>query len=321
MWSQSTIVEVYALGAFFLMLVMLLTYRWMRQPHEKLLWITAFVFGLGLTNYQVLLLAALPLVVVIFLRNIALFRDFLQVLIPFLLTALALKLGAMNPQPGFGKHAPLPGEMMLPSNPLCVAGLVVAGLALVVACLWPTLRNRFATALRHRQTGLAVIGGGFALGVFLLLLAILLGGKGTVSGPLSAPLVKPSIYVVMAALTMAAIGLNACGARFNNGRWDDPLKWGVLLATGVIVAILLGIAGSIGTAAAPPLQEGQQLFAWAPHLALVVAALALLTGLALTTPNGIFFAGAAIAVETAIFSLLRQGALLGLTHQIGRAHV
>jgi len=97
MWSQATIVEVYTLNAFFLMWIFLLTYRWMRRPADKILWLTAFVFGLGLTNYQVLLLAALPLVVVIFLRDIALFRDFLLVGIPVLLTAHVLQLGSLMP--------------------------------------------------------------------------------------------------------------------------------------------------------------------------------------------------------------------------------
>jgi hypothetical protein len=97
MWSQATIVEVYTLNAFFLMWIFLLTYRWMRRPSDKVLWLTAFVFGLGLTNYQVLLLAAVPLIVVVFLRDIALFRDFLLVGIPVLLTAHVLQIGAELP--------------------------------------------------------------------------------------------------------------------------------------------------------------------------------------------------------------------------------
>ena len=106
MWSQATIVEVYTLNAFFLMWIFLLTYRWMRRPSDKILWLTAFVFGLGLTNYQVLLLAALPLVVVIFLRDIALFRDFIMVGIPILLSAHVLQIGAMMPaQPGMAGPA------------------------------------------------------------------------------------------------------------------------------------------------------------------------------------------------------------------------
>ena len=41
MWSQATIVEVYSLNAFFLMWIFLLTYRWMRKPSDKILWLTA----------------------------------------------------------------------------------------------------------------------------------------------------------------------------------------------------------------------------------------------------------------------------------------
>ena len=43
----------------------MLIYRWMRKPSDKILWFTAFVFGLGLTNYQVLLFAIVPLALII----------------------------------------------------------------------------------------------------------------------------------------------------------------------------------------------------------------------------------------------------------------
>jgi tetratricopeptide (TPR) repeat protein len=76
MWSQAVIVEVYALNAFFLALILLLSYWWMCRPSDRLLYVTGFVFGLGLTNYQVLLLAALPLVIIIMLKDVELFRDF-----------------------------------------------------------------------------------------------------------------------------------------------------------------------------------------------------------------------------------------------------
>ena len=85
MWSQSVIVEVYSLNAFFLVLVFLLTYRWMCRPTDGVLYATAFVFGLGLTNYQVLLLAMLPLVVAIMLRDTALFRDLVIVGTPYVI--------------------------------------------------------------------------------------------------------------------------------------------------------------------------------------------------------------------------------------------
>lgn len=104
MWSQCTIVEVYSFNAFFLMLLLLLAYKWLRRQSGSLLVATAFFFGLGLTNYQVLLLALVPLVLAILLRDIHLFRDFTLAAIPFGLTAGIMKLGALAPQPGFPKH-------------------------------------------------------------------------------------------------------------------------------------------------------------------------------------------------------------------------
>lgn len=107
MWSQCTIVEVYSFNAFFLMLLMLLAYKWLCVQGSKLLVSTAFFFGLGLTNYQVLLLALVPLVFAIMLRDIHLFRDFVVASIPFGIAAGVLKLGALYSQPGFPKHSPL----------------------------------------------------------------------------------------------------------------------------------------------------------------------------------------------------------------------
>ena len=95
-WSQSTIVEIYSLGSLFLMLVLLLSYRWMRRPTDMTLWLTAFVFGLGLTNYQVLLFAIVPLAIIIALRNISMFRDFALFLVPVLLTYQVLQVGDLG---------------------------------------------------------------------------------------------------------------------------------------------------------------------------------------------------------------------------------
>jgi len=99
MWSQSVIVEVYSLNAFFLVWVFLLTYHWMRRPSNRFLYLTAFVFGLGLTNYQVLLLAALPLVFAIFLRDIKLFRDFVIVGTPYVIVLWLIKRWESLPKP------------------------------------------------------------------------------------------------------------------------------------------------------------------------------------------------------------------------------
>ncbi|MBR4937832.1 MAG: DUF2723 domain-containing protein, partial [Kiritimatiellae bacterium] len=134
-WSQSTIVEVYSLNAFFLMWVFLLTYRWMRKPSDKILWLTAFVFGLGLTNYQVLLFAVVPLAIVIAMKNIGLFRDVFIYLVPVGLTYQLLKIGCLLRADRYmqadviNKHLPLTQSASCPST--CV--LVIALAAIVVS--------------------------------------------------------------------------------------------------------------------------------------------------------------------------------------------
>ncbi len=55
MWSQSVIVEVYSLNAFFLSSLLVLMYTYQHRPDPRILPVTAFLFGLGLTNHQSLL--------------------------------------------------------------------------------------------------------------------------------------------------------------------------------------------------------------------------------------------------------------------------
>lgn len=95
MWSQAVIVEVYALGALFMALVMLLTYRWLQQPSGRCLVWLGLIFGLGLTNYQVLLLAALPIALLVFLRNQRLAFSFIALGVSLALTIYLLTLGAL----------------------------------------------------------------------------------------------------------------------------------------------------------------------------------------------------------------------------------
>jgi len=76
LWSQSVIVEVYSFNALFFMLILLLGYQWMCRPRsDYLLYITGFIFGLGLTNHQNLVFVALGLLAAIWFRDRALFRD------------------------------------------------------------------------------------------------------------------------------------------------------------------------------------------------------------------------------------------------------
>ncbi|HEY8240227.1 MAG TPA: DUF2723 domain-containing protein, partial [Kiritimatiellia bacterium] len=76
LWSQSTIVEVYSLNAFFFVLLLVLVYRWMCRPHEDAtLYIIAFTLGLGLTNHQALTFIIPGIAAAMWFRDRALFRD------------------------------------------------------------------------------------------------------------------------------------------------------------------------------------------------------------------------------------------------------
>ncbi|MFC1498857.1 protein O-mannosyl-transferase family [Verrucomicrobiota bacterium] len=82
LWSQSVIVEVYSLNAFFLALILVLAYRWMCCPdRNSILYITALVFGLGLTNHQSLTFIMPALMAALLFRDPKLFRDSLVLIL------------------------------------------------------------------------------------------------------------------------------------------------------------------------------------------------------------------------------------------------
>ncbi len=92
MWSQAVIIEVYSLNALFLMLLLTLIYMWTQRPSAKILLWASFIFGLGLTNYQVILLAGFALAICIMLRKFDLFRDFLIAAVPYAAVFVLIKL-------------------------------------------------------------------------------------------------------------------------------------------------------------------------------------------------------------------------------------
>ena len=55
MYSQSVIVEVYSLNAFFIALLLLLVLNYIQNPTRKKIYLIGFLFALGLTNHQSLL--------------------------------------------------------------------------------------------------------------------------------------------------------------------------------------------------------------------------------------------------------------------------
>jgi tetratricopeptide (TPR) repeat protein len=311
MWSQATIVEVYTLNAFFLMLILLLTYRWMRRPTDTVLWLTAFVFGLGLTNYQVLLLAAVPLAIVIILRDVALFRDFLMVGLPVLLTAHVLKLGAMMPTPGFSKLEPFVGaKVVAPSGTLVIAGLavVLAGFAAALV-----MRRREPANERARNRRNAVPAVLFGLGLLLLVIA------GMVTHPLRvpgefAPRLDPVRYLWIGILAIGVVTGSALAGFAKRDRWSD--RWvsvPLALAIGLLLVLIVTVA-NLPAARLLPAAPGQPVFSWTLPTLVFLGGCGLLFLMGASTPKGIFFALAVLGVQTALFGLVRKGALLGLTH-------
>ena len=117
MWSQTIIVEVYSLNAFFLTLILLVIYMWIQRPSIRTLLVASFLFGLGLTNYQVILLAGLALGICIMLRDFKLFRDFVFAVLPFAVFYALMKFPLVASSSG--KLKPLcPLSLTRPTPPL-----------------------------------------------------------------------------------------------------------------------------------------------------------------------------------------------------------
>jgi tetratricopeptide (TPR) repeat protein len=311
MWSQATIVEVYTLNAFFLMLIFLLTYRWMRRPTDTVLWLTAFVFGLGLTNYQVLLLAAVPLAIVIILRDVAMFRDFLMVGLPVLLTAHVLKLGAMMPTPGFSKLEPFVGaKVVAPSGTLIIAGLAVVLTGFVAALV---MRRREPATEQARNRRNVVLAALFGMGLLLLVVAGMVTHPLTVSGEF-APRLDPVRYLWIGILAVGVVTGSALAGFAKRDRWSDLwVSVPLALAIGLLLVLILTVA-NLPSPRVIPAELGKPVFSWTLPTLVFLGGCGLLFLLGASIPKGIFYALAVLGVQTALFGLVRKGALLGLTH-------
>ncbi len=313
-WSQSTIVEIYSLNALFLMAVFLLSYRWMRRQSDKMLWLIAFIFGLGLTNYQVLLLAALPIAIMIALRDIRMFRDFVMILVPIGLTAKVLQIGSMMRASRamqadvINKFEPVLKTDSCPNEVILWIGCVL----LVVAPLVGVFLARRGDA-RARKFA---IGTGLAGAGLLLLAATIFASATEWSGPLEspiAPLLEPTKYVWIGAFLAGSLACSL-GVVFAPAgtTWRDRevMKW--LIGAGACAFVAMAIAGSLRAADAAG-YTGQAFSFAKPHLTLL-AGIVLLFLLALTTPRGLAFAIPVAAVQVTAHVLLAKGAMNGLTN-------
>ncbi len=157
MWSQSVIIEVYSLNALFMMGILVLTYRWLVRPTNAALIATALLFGLGLTNYQILLLIGATLAVAVLLRDLDLFRDFVLAAVALGMLVLICRVASTAPIYGFAKHGA--ASMPISGGAATVLASAIAGLGLL------------AHAFRvRRATGLLVL---FGVGCVLVLVFVM----------------------------------------------------------------------------------------------------------------------------------------------------
>ena len=314
-WSQSTIVEIYSLNALFLMAVFLLSYRWMRKPSDRILWLTAFVFGLGLTNYQVLLMAAVPLAFIILLKDIRLFRDFTLILIPVALTAQVLQIGSK-----MRASAAMSADVINKFEPVLAAQscpneiLLWLAFALVVAA--PVVGKVLARRRRPAKTVLAgTLGTGLAGVLLIILSATAFAGMAAWDNPEFAPLLEPAKYAWIA-LFLAAACVLSLGAVFapEDAPLSDRRVWAWLAGAGFCAFIAVSVAAGLKSAGSAGYRG--EAFSWAKPAFTLFAGLALLVGLSLLTPRkrGLAFAVPVASVQLVVFVLLSKGAMNGLTH-------
>ena len=315
-WSQSTIVEIYSLNALFLMWVFLLSYRWMRKPTDKMLWFTAFVFGLGLTNYQVLLFAIVPLALVIAMKNIGLFRDVFIYMIPVGMTWQVLQIGqlmradSMMQADVINKHLPIVGRAV--SSPSATV-LVIAIAALVASLVAAAVLKRRGEGAKAEK---AVLYGGGAGAALILLSAFVFTAKTTWTGVTApvAPLVEPTRYALVAALVAGSVVAAMLAALRDGEKLSDTgsIKLiavsGVLAAAAIVVAATVPSAGDAGYVGKP--------FPWGKSTFMFWMLVALLFGLCACTKKGLCFAIPAAGLHIAVFTLLSHGAMNGLTHPL-----
>lgn len=313
-WSQSTIVEIYSLNALFLMAVFLLSYRWMRCPSDRILWLTAFVFGLGLTNYQVLLLAAIPLAIIIALRNIRMFRDFCLILIPIGLTAKVLQIGSLLRADRY-----MSADVINKFQPLAKTASCPNGVFLALGCLLLVAAPLAGLFLAHRRDARAqriavgVGAGGIAL---MLLAATLFAAPATWATPNEtavAPLLEPTTYAWIGAL-LAGAYVCALGAVFapKDATVRDAAVWKWLAGAGACALVAVLVAGGLRAADAAGYQGVP--FSYTKPTFLLLGGLVALFALVLTTPRGLAYAIPVAAVQLTVYVLLCKGAMNGLTN-------
>ena len=329
-WSQSTIVEIYSLNALFLMWVFLLSYRWMRRPSDKMLWFTAFVFGLGLTNYQVILFAIIPMAIIICLRNFSMFRDFLLYLIPAALTFQVLKIGELQGANEFmtsdviNKHKALISFGATPSTTALVIAFAVLVAGMVVAAVFR------AKGRREVAKNAVMIGGGISLVVMAFAMLGIFAGDvswavqviNPVTGVLetgadiTAPLVNPRIYVGVAMFMALSVVCGVLSALWKEDGDETGRTFEIVFLVGAVVTALLAIGIVYGFVDEPSSYgyHGKWKYDWDSSEFVCTMLVMTLLAVSLFVKRGLSYSIPVAGFQIVLFLLLRRGAMNGLVH-------
>ena len=322
-WSQSTIVEIYSLNSLFLMWVFLLSYRWMRKPSDRILWLTAFVFGLGLTNYQVLLFAIVPLAIIICLKNFRMFRDFALYLVPVALTYQVLKIAEM-PQASYqmskdviNKHTGLVSFSSCPSTAAIVAGVVLAvaaALAVILVKRRDAARKVFLGLSAAALAALLLAG----IGVFASDISWAVKGFDIETGrmgdvaDITAPLVNPRIYLFIAFFIISSV-LSSVWAVFRR-REGSESDYKVFVGTAAALAFIAVMIAAMGVDPATAKGFEGKPYSWDSSRISFIAVIAVFAVLAYFVKNALAYFVPVAGFHIALFVLLERGAMNGLVH-------
>jgi len=331
-WSQSTIVEIYSLNSLFLMLVFLLSYKWMCRPSDKTLWFTAFVFGLGLTNYQVLLFAIVPIGIMICLKNFSLFRDFVLYFFPVALTYQVLKIGEM-PQANrymqsdvINKHDALKAVDSCPSTVIIVSAIICAVVALLFG-VYMIKKSRISDeSPKCGSSGRMSFYVFSALSLILLFLAgigflssdvswvvdkidFMTGEKG--AADITAPLVNPRIYLFAAFFVIASVFSSVFAVV---KRDEKPVLYHVFLAVSACCVFMALQVVFFSVDFADANGYAGEAFDWRSSKFYFYAVIVAFLAVSHLVKNGLAYFIPVAGFHIVLFSLLERGAINGLTH-------
>ncbi|MEI6149232.1 MAG: DUF2723 domain-containing protein, partial [bacterium] len=146
----------YVLGYLLLLLLTGIMFCiWKRRPGDRLLYLMSLTFGLGLTNYQVLLLLLISLAVVMLVRDMNLFRDFVITGIPYALFYVLASTGVIQMMAGPDVRITYLG-IIHPTHPLTYAYLAANFAILAAAYRFLPNGRRVAPAILCLELGMAV---------------------------------------------------------------------------------------------------------------------------------------------------------------------